>query len=216
MNPLHLTIALTPVSIYLLLLGIINLRTRPLLLTGTRDTLALALAVSGFVVAGPMELFLPEAIASILGGWVWLPLIALYVLGVTLLVLMLRPRLVIYNISWDQLQPGLRRVVSQLDADARWAGEGLVMPNSGVQLHVDYHAGLRNVQLNSLGASQNVAGWRRLEQALSKALATTRVPANTHAFSFLFFALAIAALIAYSLATGGQEIAQSLRAMFRL
>jgi hypothetical protein len=216
MDPLHLAIALVPASVYLLLLGAINLTPRPFLTTGTRDSLALALAVSGFVIAGPLELFLPEWIASLFGGWVWLPLIVLYVLGITLLVLLIRPRLVIYNIAQDQLRPGLASVVSQLDPDARWAGDSLVMPTLGVQFHIEYYPGLRNVQLIALGAQQNLDGWRRLERALAEALATTRVPVNTHGLSLLFFALLMGGMVAYALLSGKQEIAQALRDMLRM
>ena len=59
MDPLHLCIALGPLAVYLLLLGIINLMPRPFMTSGARDTAALSIAISGFVVAGPMELFLP-------------------------------------------------------------------------------------------------------------------------------------------------------------
>ena len=60
MDPLHATIALAPVAVYLLLLGMINLSARPLVTSGLRDSAALGIAASGFVIAGPMELFLPE------------------------------------------------------------------------------------------------------------------------------------------------------------
>ena len=77
--------------------------------TGARDLAVLAIAVSGFMIAGPLELFLPEAVAAVLGGWVWVPLIMLYGLVTTLMLLLMRPRLVVYNISALQLRPLLER-----------------------------------------------------------------------------------------------------------
>ena len=68
MDPLHLSIALSPLAVYFVLLGIINLSARPQLTTGARDTAALAVGLSGLVVVGPMELFLPERAAAQFGG----------------------------------------------------------------------------------------------------------------------------------------------------
>jgi hypothetical protein len=59
MDPFRLCLAFGPVTIYLLLLGIVNLGRRPLLVSGVRDTAALALAISGLVIVGPIELFFP-------------------------------------------------------------------------------------------------------------------------------------------------------------
>ena len=58
-DALHLSIALGPLAVYLLLLGFVNLSTRPFVTTGARDVGALGLAIAGLIVAGPMELFLP-------------------------------------------------------------------------------------------------------------------------------------------------------------
>ena len=102
MDPFRLCLALGPVAIYLLWLGAINLRGRPLLLSGVCDTAILALAVAGLMVVGPMELFFPYDAAVQYGPRVWLLLATLYVTCSLLLLLLLKPRLVIYNISVEQ------------------------------------------------------------------------------------------------------------------
>ena len=89
-DALHVSIALGPLAVYLLLVGIINLSRRPFLTTGARDVAAIGVAISGFIAAGPMELFLPEAAADRFGPYVWLLLLAFYGLCLTLLVLMMR------------------------------------------------------------------------------------------------------------------------------
>ena len=71
MDPLHLSIALGPLSIYLIGLGLMNLSSRPLMVSGTRDAGVLGLAVSGFMVSGPMELFMPESAAASFGWYIW-------------------------------------------------------------------------------------------------------------------------------------------------
>ena len=191
MDPLHFCIAMGPLAVYLILLGGINLLRRPFLTTGARDAGALGIAVSGFVVAGPMELFLPEAAAIRFGPYVWLILLAFYSLCLTLLVLLLRPRLVVYNLSADQLRPILASVVADLDKDARWAGDSLVLPNLAVQLHVETLVSLRNVQLVSAGARQSYTGWRRLEMGLGKALQDNPQARNPYGFFLLSTGLII-------------------------
>ena len=205
-----------PISVYLLLIGSINLTRRPFLTTGTRDLFALALAISGFVVVGPLELFLPESVASILGGWVWVLLLLLYVVLVTMVVLFMRPRLVIYNITKDQLVPVLSQTVAELDSAARWAGDAVILPHLGVQLAVESYPGMRNVSLVSVGSEQDLEGWYRLRHHLEPQLTHFPVPVNTHGFSFVFLSVLLAGAIVYSLLVGKQEIAQAMQQMLRM
>lgn len=215
MDPLHLCIALGPLAVYLLLLGALNLTTRPFLTTGARDTGALGLAISGFIVAGPMELFMPEAAVARFGGFVWFLLIAFYGLCLTLLILLLRPRLVIYNITAEQLRPILANVVKQVDENARWAGESLVLPRLGVQLYVEPFASMRNVQLIASGPKQNYQGWRALELALSTPLRETKSPQNRYGYSMVFFGLLMVAVVTFQILTDDLSVAQMLREMLR-
>jgi hypothetical protein len=216
LDPLHLCIALGPLGVYLLLLGMLNLASRPFLTSGSRDTAALGLAISGFVVAGPMELFLPEAAAFLFGGYVWLLLLALYVMGLALVVLLIRPRLVIYNITGDQLRPILATAVAELDSTARWAGESLVLPQLGVQLHLEPFAAMRNIQLVASGPRQDYQGWRRLEQTLVVALRETRTPPNPYGLSLIIFGLLMVGMITYAAVHDSHTLARSLWEMLRL
>jgi hypothetical protein len=174
MEPFHQCLALGPVAIYLLLLGAIGLSRRPVVVPGGRDSAALALAVSGMVFVGPLSLFFPETIAARMGPsgtrYVWLMLISLVVLCLVFMLLNLRPRLVIYNITADQLRPILAEIVERLDAEARWAGESIFLPGLGVQLHLDGVGWMRNVSLVSSGPKQDYQGWTRLEKELTAAL----------------------------------------------
>jgi len=186
------------------------------LTTGGRDVAALAAAISGFVVVGPMELLMPEAAAVRFGGFVWLLMLALYGLCVTLLVLMLRPRLVLYNMTVDQLRPILANVVTELDSDARWAGDSLVMPRLGVQLTVEAFPGMRNVQLVAAGPTQSYGGWRRLESALAAALRETRLAPNPYGVSLIMFGVLMLSMVAYWMADDRDSVARALREMLRL
>ncbi len=216
MDSLHFCIAVVPLAAYLLLIGWINLSPRPFVTTGVRDLSALAIAVAGFAIVGPMELFLPETVASIVGGWVWLPMIILYVLIVTLTVLLMRPRLVIYNMSQNQLRPILKQVISDCDSEARWAGDCVISPRLGVQLAIECNAGIRNVMLTSVNADQDLDGWNTLYLRLRQELANNQQPRNAQGVSFLVLSAMMVAAVGYSLLTGRQEILQAFRDMMRM
>ncbi|MFT5522823.1 MAG: hypothetical protein ACI9G1_001572 [Pirellulaceae bacterium] len=217
MDPLHFCIALGPLALYFLLIGGINLFKRPFVTTGARDIAALAVGISGLIIAGPMELFLPETAAWQFGGsLVWLLLLLLYFLGTTLLVLLLRPRIVIYNVTAEQLRPVLSEIVGDLDPQARWAGACLVLPNLGVQLHVESLPPLKNTQLVAAGSQQNYAGWRKLEVAMAKSLSQQEGNSNPYAYTLLTMGLVLVALVATTMATQSDTVAQDLREMLRM
>lgn len=216
MDPLHVTIAMVPVAMYLLLIGSINLRTRPFVTTGMRDLGAVAFAVSGFMITGPMELFLPEVVASLVGGWVWLPMIMLYVLFVALALLLMRPRLIIYNVTSHQLRPLLQQVIGELDPTATWMGDCVVSPGLGVQLGLESFAGIRNVTVASVGHEQDFDGWKKVEVKLREELRSLQVPVNGQGLSYVFLSLLLTVGVAYTLFKGHQEIAQAFRSMLRM
>jgi hypothetical protein len=175
MPPLQTFIALAPLAVYFLLLGSINISRRPLLTTGSRDSYVLGLALSGFVIIGPLELFIPDRAPH---PYVWFLMLALYSMCLTLFVLMIRPRLVIYNITAEQLRPVLADVISQLDQDHQWAGDSLVLPKLGVQLHVEKFTAMRNISLVATASEQSYRGWVELERALTDELRKVEVDPN--------------------------------------
>jgi len=214
-DPLHACVALGPLATYLIVLGTINMSRRPLLTTGGRDATALALALAGLVAAGPLELFMPERAAVLMGGWVWALLLTLYFLAVVLLILAMRPRLVVYNINVEQLRPILAAAVAKLDTEARWAGEALVMPQLGVQLHIEAWPLLQNVQLVSAGPHQNLIGWRRLEVELAAGLRKTRHAGNLFGIVATSLGLCLAAVLTWGLANDPAAVTQALNDMLR-
>lgn len=216
MEPFRLCLALGPVAVYLLLIGGINLSRRPFMVGGARDAAALGLAVSGLVIVGPIELFFPEAAAITFKGYVWLLLLAFYALCLVLALLLMRPRLIIYNISADQLRSILGNLVEQLDPDARWAGDSLALPSLGVQLHINSTASMRNVSLVSAGPNQDHAGWRRLELALAAALEEVQVVRNPRGVSFLTAGALIILVLVMAIARDPQALARELFDMLRL
>jgi len=210
------SLAFSMVAVYLLLLGSLNLSRRPFLVSGARDTAALGLAVSGFVIIGPMELFFPDEAAIRFGAFVWVLLLAFYGLCVVLVVLTIRPRLVIYNISVDQLRPIVADLVDQLDPNARWAGDSLSLPALGVQLHLDPSLLMRNVALVSAGAEQNHLGWKQLETALAEKLSDYQFGRNLAGVAILAVGLCLSGTLAVFIAEAPRDIAAALFEMLWL
>jgi hypothetical protein len=124
--------------------------------------------------------------------------------------LLLRPRLVIYNIRADQLRPILADLVERLDPAARWAGDSLALPGLGVQLHVEQWWRMRNVSLVSAGPHQDHQGWRRLETALAAALAQLEVKRNPRGVTLLSVGVFIAGALVWAIARDPQAVARAL------
>jgi hypothetical protein len=162
-----------------------------------------------------MDLFLPEPAAREYGAWIWVLLLVLYGLIVTIVLMLMRPRLVIYNIGTEQLRPILADIVSDLDADARWAGDSLLLPKLGVQLHVEPFQTLKNTQLVSSGPHQSHAGWRRLERSLSPVLRKTTTRPNQHGLGLLLLGLLMVALITFFVVKYDQTLLDTWREMLR-
>jgi len=214
-DPFRLCLALGPVAVYLLLLGGINYSRRPFLVSGTRDAAALGLALSGLVVVGPMELFFPDVVAIRFGPYAWVLLLGSYAAGLVLVLLLLRPRLIIYNMTLDQLRPILAELVPQLDPEARWAGDSLAMPTLGVQLHVDGLRTMRNISLVAAGDRQSHAGWRELERTLAAALGRADVGRNPRGLSLITAAVLICWLLGREIARDPEAAFQALFKIFR-
>jgi hypothetical protein len=214
-DSLHAAIALGPLATYLLVLGVVNLGRRPHVTSGARDAAALTMAIAGLVVAGPMELFLVEEAAVSYGAWVWAMMLVAYALFALLLILLMRPRLVIYNVTVDQLRPILEQVARQLDPQTEWAGESLAMPRLEVQMHIDASPVTKNVQLVATGPQQSIHGWRQFEQELAAALQTSRTTPNPYGLSLLSFGVLMAATITFLLARDPSGAVHALNEMLR-
>lgn len=214
-DALRVGVALGPLAVYFLLLAFVNLSRRPFLTTGARDVAALGTAIAGLIAIGPMELFLPAAASTRFGGVAWVLLLIFYALCLTLTVLLMRPRLVIYNTNPEQLRSILAEVVSRLDREARWAGDNLVLPELGVQLHVEIFGAMRNVQLVSTGPKQNFAGWKQLETALAEVLRETKASPNPYGFGLLTLGLLLVLIVAYCLISNPTVVVQGVDHMLQ-
>ena len=133
-----------------------------------------------------------------------------------LLILSMRPRLVVYNITLEQLRPLLADVVARLDSEARWAGESLVMPQLGVQLHLEAVAAAEKRAARLVGTAAEPA---RLAAAGNRAgcfaCARRGTPAILFGVSLLSFGVLLAAAITLDLARDPGGVMQALNEMLR-
>jgi len=213
-DPLRLTIALIPLASYGLLIGLLNARRRPFLTTGGADLSALGAALSGLILVGPIELFRPEAASAEFGSYVWLFLLGFYWLCVWLAVLLAKPRLVVYNISMEELRPVLAETARRIDPQARWAGDSLALPTLGVQLHLESFDLMRNVSLVSSGPCQNLLGWRQLTAGLYPRLKSLRVSSNPRSLGILLIALLLLVASTAHMLAHPQHVAQAMHEIF--
>ncbi|MCH2114542.1 MAG: hypothetical protein MK171_06500 [Pirellulales bacterium] len=213
-DPLRLSIALVPLASYCLLIGLLNARRRPFLTSGGADLAALGAAMSGMVLVGPVELFRPEAASTEYGSYVWLFLLLLYWLCVWLAVLLARPRLVIYNVSVEELRPVLAEASRAIDPLARWAGDSLSLPTLGVQLHLESFELMRHVSVVASGGRQNLAGWGRLATNLYQRLQSLRVGPNPRALGIMLVAIILVVASTTHMLAHPQHVVQAMREIF--
>jgi hypothetical protein len=214
LDPFRLAVALLPIAAYLLLIGLANLRRRPYLVSGGSDLAAIGLALSGMAFIGPLDLLRPEPATAEFGNFIWLMLLAFYWLWLVLIVLLARPRLVVYNTSIEELHPVLAQAASRLDSDARWAGNSLALPQLGVQLHLEPFDLMRNVSLASSGGQQSLEGWRRLAQELKPSLRRVRVKPNPRGIAIIAVSLLLIVASASQMLRHPVELAQAVQEVF--
>lgn len=174
-DSLPLGTAFFPLGIYLLALGWVHIRGRPFAVAGVWDGVLLGASLAGLIVVGPIALVRPVAGAS---AWSWPILLLVFILVVTLCVLVSRPRLVVYNISVEQLRPIVAEVASALDSQARWAGETVAMPTRGFQVHLDGDGVLRTVSLIGIGRRSAHEGWSEFSRRIRQDTHRLRVRAS--------------------------------------
>lgn len=216
MDPLRHCIAFGPVAVYLALIGGINLLRRPFVVSGARDLAALSVALSGLIVVGPVELFFPDHAAVKLGPIVWLIILGLYLSAVVFIVLSLRPRLVIYNVTTDHFRPALGRLIEKLDGTARWAGDCVIMPELGIQFYIDGSPTMRNMSLKSAGPNQDLLGWRKLESELIDEIQEIPTTRNPRGYILLAASGVIAAWTIYVVLGNPGNLVQSLLELLRI
>ncbi len=211
MPAVHFAIAAIPVAIYLILVGALRLRTRPLVTTGWRDTLTLGIAASGLVAIGPMQLFFPVKAAAQWHEWVWLALFVLYALGLTMFLLSSKPRLVAYGMDEKQFLDTLRDAARQVDELAQWESDVLTLPNSSMQLALEPSGTQRVHQVVYVGFLRNMQDWLQLEREFVRASRLITCPRSAAGWPFVLMGLLLLGFAVAPLLADPQQAHSQLR-----
>ncbi len=166
MEPARMAIALLPLALYLLALGLVHLRGRPQVVSGPRDRLALGLAISGLVLIGPVELLLPPLLVAQMGPLVWIAIVVVFLSAWVVLAFWAPLRIVIYNVSAEELHAWLAQVCRDWDSQAQWLGNVLSLPAVPLQLLVDYTPWSRTAVIQHHGGTTDLELWFRLQERL--------------------------------------------------
>ena len=186
--------ALIPLAIYLIYLGLVNLSPKPQIFTGTVDSAALSIGVSGLVVAGPMQLLLPHVAMVRFGDNVWYPMVLLYLFSVTWLLLLSRQRLIVYNIQTDVFQRLLETVIDHNSWSAHQSENILRITEIGVDLEILSIKEMKNITLRPVRFEQSGRGWQRLRNELSAALEKQPTCHRGLGAALVFFGLMVGAI----------------------
>ncbi|MDX1963302.1 MAG: hypothetical protein SFX18_09125 [Pirellulales bacterium] len=189
----HLAIALFPLALYLMWIGLRGLSRRPLLMRGSTNLALVATAVLGLLLCGPLPLFLPANTITRFGPYVWVLVLALYVLVTILAMLLAPPSLIVTNISSEVLRPLVAEIVGKMDPLCSWAGECVNLPQVGMQLRCEGQPIFQAVVLQSQGSRQNLQGWDHLRRELHSALGKIAVTPNSWSPLWLLGGLSLGA-----------------------
>ncbi len=201
---------------YWILIGVLHLRRRPIVISGSRDMTCLGLSLTGMFLVGPAELFFPNAAFNLMGVSVWLLMLLLYGTFLIFTVLNSKPRLVVFGFGEEELVRQVTEAVQQIDAETRWLDQHFVSPGLQIEAVVE-QAGFGKIgQIVSTRRDQNLAGWVQLERVLRTRLGTVVVEPRTGGRVWLLMGLVLVGSILYTLTKHPQEVAQGFREMLRL
>lgn len=200
-DPFATVVALLPLASYLLLLGGIRLRRRPLVTTGVRDGAAVALAISGMVVVGPINLFFPATAAAQLGWWVWGLLIILYLLSVSLLLFSFPQRIVIYGLGPGDALETLEAAARSVDPSAVSTPERMqvTLPERQVHLRVESLGWTHAVAIEAFENNLHPQFWGHLLRELRERTHAMQSPSSRSAVGLCMLGSVLMAVAVYQI-----------------
>ena len=212
-EPFTILLALLPLIGYLVVFSMIRLSGHALVTTGGRDIAALAFAVSGMVIAGPIELFFPRAAANVFGAKVWIALAIFYMLCVLLIALTSHPKLVVYGRTPSETFGPLLAAAQAIDPNAHGNSDNLqvVMPTSGVRLRADGQRLTDFTEILSFEPNLAPQFWNQLMAGLRRELGPTQVARPRQGFTMLLVACALSGLMIWQSFSNQELVVQGFR-----
>lgn len=213
MEPFPLVVSLLPLAAYFLLLGGLRVLRRPLVTTGTRDGLAIGIAVSGLVMVGPGQLFFPSLAAAELGWYIWIVLGIFYLLCVSLILLAWPPRVIIYGMRSETAREHLLAAAKTVDDQAcqeEQTGK-ILLPQRHVTLRVDSLGITDAVQIEAFEKNLHPRFWRHLLLELRRQTAPTRTPLSLGGVAMLIIGVMLLSIVVSEATTQREALLAGFR-----
>jgi hypothetical protein len=165
-DAIRIAVGILPIAAYFVVMGGLRLRKRPTVISRALDFLLVGLACLGLVAIGPIELFFPRAAFSVVGNWVWLVLLCLYMLVVLLIAFHFPPGIVVYGSQKERLRFHIEQILAERNAPFDWLGDVLRVESLGIQAQLDEGSGNGVCLIQAVGKKQNLVSWIELDREL--------------------------------------------------
>jgi hypothetical protein len=181
---LRMITVVVPVAVYFLILGLLNSRRHPQLLSGRQDFALLIVAMSP-VFALPALLFI--------GPSAWTVLVGAVLMAVAIVVLWPSDRMwVIYNMPAEEARRAVSGCLASMGLEYAVRRNDFVLDGGQASLRISEFPLLRNVTIRLRGGSGQLA--RRFHEGMSARLASA--PAQTSPSAVMLLLVATAMLVA--------------------
>ena len=178
-GPMEIAAVVAPVAVYFLVLGLLNSRPHPQLLSGRMDFAILTVALSPLLLM-PLLSWLGVSLPAVAAAAV--------VLGAGALVLAPRGRnWVVYNVHASEARAAVAGALRKLGLEFRLEGGGYALDGASVRFGA--FAPLRNATIRLVGGDRELA--RRFEKALGEVLRSCEAQTSPMAVSLLLVATAM-------------------------
>jgi hypothetical protein len=201
---LRIIAVVVPVALYFLLLGMLNTRRRPQLLSGRQDTALLMVALS------PLAF---QPLTALLGGG---PAVLLGAAGVVAAVILLAPQtptLVVYNLSIETGRSLAAEILEGMGHSVRKTQRGVEFEDTAGVVEISAFPLLRNLTFRLTGGRKDL--WKTFEHHLAERLG--RIETSPHPMSVGLLLVATGLFVAplAAIAHHGPEIVRLLTDLIR-
>jgi len=201
----RVTTMVVPVGVYFLILGLLNSRRHPQLISGRRDFMLMVAALSPLFVLPVLQYIGATPVTA-----------AAAVVALVGIAVLLAPRgsaWVIYNMPAEEARNTIVAALRSLGLDVLSDKDGFRLAGENARVRIAGFPLLRNISVRLHGGSRELAD--RFEAALSQALAGTQAETTPMAVSMLLIATAMMVMPLTLVARRVPEIVRILTDLFQ-
>ena len=215
MEPFALMLMMAPLLLHMVVISVIRLSGRYHVTTNGRDLASIAFAVSGMIAVGPAELFFPMSAAAVFGPYVWGALALFYWLCVSLMVLGLPQRLVVYGGNPRELFHALQEASRSIDetAEANQESYQIFLPQTKIHLKLHAMGTPDHASISAFESNLSPLFWHQLKLAIKSQL-RHRVVSRRRGFILLIPTLLLTAFLCSEIITSSDELLNGFYAWF--